>query len=116
MLVFSLLSKVDLFPVADKQVIADARRIAGEPDDSSYIPSDPREFAGRIFHTCYMATENSGPETRARAKDLAEAIGRSVFALTETLCAVDLCSVTIPTSTWTLWLQPSGISLLSSRV
>ncbi|EGN95015.1 hypothetical protein SERLA73DRAFT_170906 [Serpula lacrymans var. lacrymans S7.3] len=60
---------------ADKRVIADARRIVGEPEDSSYIPSDPREFSSRIFHTCYMGTENSGAETRQRAKDLAEAIG-----------------------------------------
>ncbi|EJU03706.1 glutamine-dependent NAD synthetase with GAT domain-containing protein [Dacryopinax primogenitus] len=59
----------------DKQVIADARRIAGEPEDSSYIPSDPREFCKRIFHTCYMGTENSSIETRKRAKDLSEAIG-----------------------------------------
>ncbi|KAJ4465609.1 hypothetical protein C8R41DRAFT_781503 [Lentinula lateritia] len=60
---------------ADKQVIADARRIAGEPEDSGYLPSDPREFAGRIFHTCYMGTENSSAETRNRAKNLAGAIG-----------------------------------------
>ncbi|KAK0457751.1 uncharacterized protein EV420DRAFT_1547161 [Desarmillaria tabescens] len=60
---------------ADKQVIADARRIVGEPADSGYIPSDPREFCSRIFHTCYMGTENSSTETRKRAKDLSEAIG-----------------------------------------
>ncbi|KAJ3793549.1 hypothetical protein GGU11DRAFT_691580 [Lentinula aff. detonsa] len=60
---------------ADRQVIADARRIAGEPEDSGYIPSDPREFSGRIFHTCYMGTENSSAETRNRAKNLAGAIG-----------------------------------------
>ncbi|KAL7418938.1 glutamine-dependent NAD(+) synthetase [Cryptotrichosporon argae] len=59
----------------NKHVIADARRMTGEPDDSSYMPTDPREFAHRIFHTCYMGTENSSPETRKRAKDLAEAIG-----------------------------------------
>lgn len=61
--------------LGDEQVIADARRIAGEPEDSSYLPSDPREFAKRIFHTCYMGTENSSTETRARARQLAEAIG-----------------------------------------
>ncbi|KAJ6621395.1 hypothetical protein B0H10DRAFT_2018358 [Mycena sp. CBHHK59/15] len=59
----------------DQLVIADARRIAGEPEDSTYIPSDPREFANRIFHTCYMGTENSSVETRQRAKQLSEAIG-----------------------------------------
>lgn len=60
---------------ADLQVISDARRIAGEPTDSDYLPTDAREFCGRIFHTCYMGTENSSIETRKRAKDLAEAIG-----------------------------------------
>ncbi|KAF7794441.1 hypothetical protein EIP86_005575 [Pleurotus ostreatoroseus] len=59
----------------DKQVIEDARRIAGEPEDSSYIPNDAGEFCNRIFHTCYMGTENSSEETRGRAKALAEAIG-----------------------------------------
>ncbi|KAI0322768.1 glutamine-dependent NAD synthetase with GAT domain-containing protein [Amylostereum chailletii] len=60
---------------ADKQVIADARRMVGEPEDSGYIPSDPKEFCGRIMHTCYMGTENSSRETRQRAKQLAESIG-----------------------------------------
>ena len=64
----------------DQQVISDARRIAGEPEGSDYIPSDPREFANRIFHTCYMGTENSSSETRKRAKDLAQAIGRYVLS------------------------------------
>ncbi|KAH9839955.1 glutamine-dependent NAD synthetase with GAT domain-containing protein [Rhodofomes roseus] len=59
----------------DEQVIADARRIVGEPEDSAYVPTDAREFCNRIFHTCYMGTENSSTETRGRAKELAEAIG-----------------------------------------
>lgn len=59
----------------DKQVIADARRMVGEPEDSVYIPLDPHEFCSKIFHTCYMGTENSSAETRKRAKDLSEAIG-----------------------------------------
>jgi NAD+ synthase (glutamine-hydrolysing) len=62
---------------AETQVIADARRIAGEPEDSEYLPVDPREFCGRIMHTCYMGTENSSKETRQRAKQLAKDIGRS---------------------------------------
>jgi len=61
--------------LADEQAIKDARRIAGEAEDSEYIPVDPREFCGRIFHTCYMGTQNSSNDTRQRAKDLAEAIG-----------------------------------------
>jgi NAD+ synthase (glutamine-hydrolysing) len=59
----------------DKQVIADARRMVGEPEDSVYIPLDAHEFCSKIFHTCYMGTENSSAETRKRAKDLSEAIG-----------------------------------------
>ncbi|KAJ3168629.1 glutamine-dependent NAD(+) synthetase [Geranomyces variabilis] len=59
----------------DAKVIADARRIAGEPADSTYVPVEPKEFSGRIFHTCYMGTENSSKETRNRAKHLAEWIG-----------------------------------------
>ncbi|KAK0188721.1 hypothetical protein F5146DRAFT_959270 [Armillaria mellea] len=64
-----------LYVGVDKLVIADARRIVGETADSGYIPSDPREFCSRIFHTCYMGTENSSAETRKRAKDLSDAIG-----------------------------------------
>ncbi|KAL1412074.1 glutamine-dependent NAD(+) synthetase [Vanrija albida] len=59
----------------NKQVIADARRMTGEPEDSAYLPTDAKEFCNRIFHTCYMGTQNSSAETRKRAKDLAEAIG-----------------------------------------
>ncbi|RUS20180.1 glutamine-dependent NAD(+) synthetase with GAT domain-containing protein, partial [Endogone sp. FLAS-F59071] len=59
----------------DTQVINDARRMTGEPEDSEYLPTDPQEFANRIFHTCYMGTENSSQETRDRARLLAEVIG-----------------------------------------
>jgi Mg-chelatase subunit ChlD len=63
----------------DTQVITDARRIVGEPEGSEYVPTDARELCGRIMHTCYMGTENSSAETRGRARELAEAIGRSVY-------------------------------------
>ena len=59
----------------DPGVISDARRMVSEPESSSYVPTDTREFCGRIFHTCYMGTENSSAETRSRAKDLAHDIG-----------------------------------------
>lgn len=59
----------------DKQVISDARRVAGESSDSLYIPNDPREFCNRIFHTCYMGTSNSSEDTRRRAHALSEHIG-----------------------------------------
>ncbi|KAI9096181.1 hypothetical protein DFS34DRAFT_157092 [Phlyctochytrium arcticum] len=56
----------------DKTVIADVQRIAGDP---TYLPDSPKEFCGRIFHTCYMGTSNSSNETRTRAKHLAEKLG-----------------------------------------
>ena len=78
-----LASSVDVLIAAnggglDTQVISDARRITGESEESNYIPTDARELCGRILHTCYMGTENSSTETRGRAKELAEAVGRSV--------------------------------------
>lgn len=66
---------------SDTQVIEDARRIVGEPEGSDYVPTDARELCGRIMHTSYMGTENSSADTRGRAKELAEAIGRSVSFL-----------------------------------
>lgn len=60
----------------DAQVIADARRIAGlDPKDASYLPTDPKEFANRIFHTCFLGTTNSSAATRAFAKGLSHDIG-----------------------------------------
>lgn len=58
----------------NEQVIKDARRVANVQDDD-WKPTDPVEFASKIFHTCYMGTKNSSAETRARAKELSEKIG-----------------------------------------
>lgn len=57
----------------DSHVIDDVRRIVGDP---SYIPEDPCELCNRLFITCYMGSANSSAETRQRAQDLAEQIGR----------------------------------------
>lgn len=56
-------------------VIADMRRIVGEPTDSEWLPDTPQELCGKILHTCYMGTINSSKETRSRAKELAKSIG-----------------------------------------
>lgn len=58
----------------NEDVIRDARRAIGQPE-SEYIPTDATEFAGRIFHTCYMGTENSSFDTRQRATRLANDVG-----------------------------------------
>lgn len=65
----------------EQHVLADVRRITGEPDHSTYVPADHRELCNRIFYTSYMGTENSSDETRQRAKDLAHDIGRWVLCL-----------------------------------
>ncbi|KAG2011719.1 NAD+ synthase, variant 2 [Coprinopsis cinerea AmutBmut pab1-1] len=83
----------------EQHVIADARRMTGEPVDSTYIPTDPKEFCNRIFHTCYMGTENSSAETQSRAKDLASAIGSY---------HVDLNMDTVVTSVRTLFSMITG--------
>uniref|UniRef100_UPI003AAE8758 glutamine-dependent NAD(+) synthetase-like n=1 Tax=Centroberyx gerrardi TaxID=166262 RepID=UPI003AAE8758 len=56
----------------NSQVLEDVRRVVG---DESYRPQHPRELCGRIFTTCYMASENSSEGTSNRAKDLADQIG-----------------------------------------
>ncbi|TPX50418.1 NAD+ synthase (glutamine-hydrolysing) [Synchytrium endobioticum] len=56
----------------DKQILADARRIAG---GETFVPADPNEFCNRIFHTCYMGTSNSSHDTQSRARKLSERIG-----------------------------------------
>ncbi|RKO92712.1 hypothetical protein BDK51DRAFT_22557 [Blyttiomyces helicus] len=65
---------VESAQAGDPQVIKDARQVVGEPD-SDYIPADSKEFCSRIFHTCYMGTENSSTETRSRAEKLAKELG-----------------------------------------
>ncbi|KAL8715588.1 MAG: hypothetical protein Q9220_000924 [cf. Caloplaca sp. 1 TL-2023] len=59
----------------NQQVIDDMRRICGEPNGSTWLPTSPEELCNRTLHTCYMGTENSSKETRDRARRLAHAIG-----------------------------------------
>ncbi|KAJ9206288.1 hypothetical protein DTO021D3_9081 [Paecilomyces variotii] len=59
----------------NQEVIADVRRVCGEPEGSQWLPKTPQEVCNRIFHTCYMGTENSSKQTRDRAKNLAKDIG-----------------------------------------
>lgn len=76
----------------DAQVIKDVRILCSKPEDSEWVPETPQELCGyvssvpefspyllvscrHIFHTCFMGTTNSSPDTRARAKTLAGDIG-----------------------------------------
>lgn len=56
----------------DEQVTRDVQRMVGEGQP---LPASAAEFAGAIFHTCYMGTVNSTSATRDRAKRLAGEIG-----------------------------------------
>jgi len=68
--------------VTDVQVLQDVRRIVG---DLQYTPTDPRQLCQRIFTTCYMGSDNSSHDTRQRAAELAEQIGR--FELGSVFCS-----------------------------
>lgn len=52
--------------------MADIRKIVG---DCEYVPVDPKQLCNTILVTCYMGTENSSTETKARAAELAGQIG-----------------------------------------
>ncbi|KAK6631808.1 hypothetical protein RUM43_013872 [Polyplax serrata] len=56
----------------DEQVLSDVRKIVC---DSNYTPTNSKELCNRIFHTCYMGSENSSTETKQRAEKLASEIG-----------------------------------------
>ncbi|KAJ1655688.1 glutamine-dependent NAD(+) synthetase [Dispira simplex] len=66
---------LDAIQEGNSQVLQDCRRICGYPEDSNYTPSSTQEIASHLFHTCFMGTENSGTDTRQRAKALAGYIG-----------------------------------------
>ena len=53
-------------------MISDLKRITL---NQSFQPSSPQSICNAIFHTAYMSTINSSPETRKRAKKLADFIG-----------------------------------------
>ncbi|KAI9795215.1 MAG: glutamine-dependent NAD(+) synthetase [Piccolia ochrophora] len=75
-IVFSMCRQVvQAIANGNEQVIKDARRLCGEPEASSWLPAEPQEICNRLFHTCFMGTENSSADTRKRAKDLAKDIG-----------------------------------------
>ncbi|XP_066992905.1 glutamine-dependent NAD(+) synthetase isoform X2 [Anabrus simplex] len=72
-IVFSMCNLVvNAVNAGDCQVLADVRKILC---DGVYTPRDPRELCNRLFVTCYMGSENSSAETKARAASLAEQIG-----------------------------------------
>ena len=58
------------------EVTRDLRRLLALAE-SDPLPSNHQQIAARLLHTCYMGTENSSPETRQRARDLAAQIGAS---------------------------------------
>lgn len=66
----------------DEQVLSDVRKIVC---DSSYTPTNSKELCNRIFHTCYMGSENSSAETKQRAEKLASEIGRFVASFSRVI-------------------------------
>lgn len=68
-----------------RKTLEDVRKITRRPD---YTPADAKDLCGKIFVTCYMASQYSGDETRGRAKQLAEDIG----AIHTSIFIDDICS------------------------
>jgi NAD+ synthase (glutamine-hydrolysing) len=62
----------------DETALADVRRVTG---DAAYTPTDAAELCNRLLVTCYMGSENSSEETKARAKKLAAQIGAYHLAI-----------------------------------
>ncbi|RMD41983.1 hypothetical protein DV735_g3192, partial [Chaetothyriales sp. CBS 134920] len=56
----------------NEKTLADLRRVTGEPN---LVVKEPQDIVKRLFHTCYMAAQHSGNQTRSRAKRLSESIG-----------------------------------------
>ncbi|OGJ56845.1 NAD(+) synthase [Candidatus Peribacteria bacterium RIFCSPHIGHO2_01_FULL_51_9] len=67
---------IDAVQEGNKEVLADIRRIVADED---YIPTDPRELAGRISVTCYMKGPASSGKTESRAAMLAREVGSDHF-------------------------------------
>ena len=63
---------VDAIAGGDETALSDVRRVTGTRD---YEPKDAKELCNKLFVTCYMGSENSSEETKARAKRLAQQVG-----------------------------------------
>jgi NAD+ synthase (glutamine-hydrolysing) len=57
------------------QVIQDALRICAVDQEQWVLRATPKDVMNKVFHTCFMGTENSSRDTRDRAEKLAQAIG-----------------------------------------
>ncbi|XP_030622298.1 glutamine-dependent NAD(+) synthetase [Chanos chanos] len=74
----------------NSQVLEDVQRVVS---DVTYRPEDPRELCGRLFTTCYMASENSSEDTRNRAKELATQIGSNHLNINIDLAVKGMLSI-----------------------
>lgn len=57
------------------QVIQDVLRICAVDEEQWVLRANAKDVMNKIFHTCFMGTENSSKDTRERAEKLAQAIG-----------------------------------------
>lgn len=57
----------------NEQVLKDIRKLTRNEDD--WVPTKPQDISSKIFHTCFMGTENSSKQTRGRSRELSEKIG-----------------------------------------
>jgi len=71
-LVFSEINKNNM------HVLNDLRAIV---HDNNYTPTNPNDLCSKLFVTCYMGTENSSAQTKARAQELASQIGSTHLSI-----------------------------------
>jgi len=70
---------LDGIRAGEKEVLDDARRIAGM--DDKWTPENAQELCGHIFYSCYMGTNNSSEKTKKRAADVATDVGATHCAV-----------------------------------
>ncbi|MCJ1336887.1 glutamine-dependent NAD(+) synthetase [Bachmanniomyces sp. S44760] len=99
---------------ANEQVIKDAKRIVGEPEDSEWQPADAKELCGRLFHTCFMGSKNSSKETRKRAGELSRDIGAYHIDIDIDMVTTAIVNVFSIWSKWTPRFQSNGGSAMES--
>jgi len=84
---------VQAVETGDETVLQDVRRLVGGEQGQEYTPTDHRELASRILHTCYMGTTNSSETTKNFAAGLAEEVGSYHLSIVIDTCIEAITSL-----------------------
>ncbi|KAJ8250144.1 hypothetical protein COCON_G00220660 [Conger conger] len=108
-IVFSMCHLIcEAVQAGNAQVLSDVQRVVS---DVSYSPQDPRELCGRLFTTCYMASQNSSQETCACSRDLAAQIGSTHINLNIDMAVKGILGIfSVVTGKWPQFRANGGSS------